>query len=84
MAKPLSRSQRQLQDQQTIHAINAVKYVALLTLRNQGWGDVRLRRFSEQFNDIIADVSNEYLTLTDIADTIHDETGLTMKELAVR
>lgn len=81
--KPLSRSQRQLQDQQTIHAVNAVKMVTILALRNQGWGESRLRRFSEQFNTIVSDVSHERLTLTDIADTIYDETGLSMKDLRV-
>lgn len=84
MAKPLSRSQRQLQDQQTIHAVNAVKFVAMLVLRNQGWGDTRIRRFSNQFNDIIEDISHERLSLTDVADTLYDEIGLDMKTLSVR
>jgi hypothetical protein len=57
--------------------------VSLLALRNQGWGESRLRRFSQAFNDIVEDVSNGHLTLTDIADTVYDETGLSMKELRV-
>lgn len=84
MAKILSRRQRQLQDEQTLHAVNAVKFVSMLVLRNQGWGESRIRRFSNQFNDIIEDISNEYLSLTDVADALYDETGLGMKELSVR
>lgn len=81
--KPLSRTKRQLQDQETKHAVNAVKMVSLLVLRDQGWNQVRLRRFSNKFNEIVEDVSQGHLTLTDIADTIFDETGLDMKELRV-
>jgi hypothetical protein len=81
--KPLSRTKRQLQDEETRHAVNAVKNIAMLVLRNQGWGESRLRRFSNQFNDIVEDVSHEHLTLTDIADTLFDETGLSMQDLRV-
>jgi hypothetical protein len=84
MTKPLSRRQRQLQDEQTLHAVNAVKFVSMLVLRNQGWGDVRIRRFSQQFNELIEDISHERLSLTDVADTLHDEVGLDMKTLSVR
>lgn len=84
MTKVLSRRQRQLQDEQTLHAVNAVKFVSMLVLRNQGWGDVRIRRFSNQFNDIIQDISHGHLTLTDVADALYDETGLDMKTLSVR
>jgi hypothetical protein len=81
--KPLSRTKRQLQDEETKHAVNAVKMVSLLVLRNQGWGESRLRRFSNQFNDVVEDVSHGHLTLTDIADTIYDETTLDYKTLRV-
>lgn len=84
MAKSLSRRQRQLQDEQTLHAVNAVKFVSMLVLRNQGWGDVRIRRFSNQFNELIEDISHERLSLTDVADALYDETGLDMKVLAVK
>lgn len=83
MAKVLSRRQRQLQDEQTIHAVNAVKFVSMLVLRNQGWGDTRIRRFSNQFNEIIEDISHERLSLTDVADALFDEVGLGMKDLRV-
>jgi hypothetical protein len=67
----------------TLRVINAVKYAALMTLRNQGWNKVRLTRFSNQFNDILSDVSNGRLSLSDIADTIYDETGLSLKDMRV-
>lgn len=82
--KPLSRSKRQLQDEETLHAVNAVKFVSMLVLRNQGWGDVRIRRFSNQFNEIIEDISHERLSLTDVSDALYDETGLDMITLSVR
>ena len=84
MTKPLSRRQRQLQDEQTLHAVNAVKFVSMLVLRNQGWGDTRIRRFSNQFNEIIEDISHERLSLTDVADTLYDETGLDMRVLSIK
>lgn len=83
MAKPLSRSQRQLQDQQTLHAVNAVKMISILALRNAGYGEKRLKKFSEDFNTIVADVSHEHLSLSDIAECIQNETGISLKELRV-
>ena len=84
MAKPLSRSQRQLQDQQTVHAVNAVKMISILALRNSGYGEKRLRKFSDDFNVILEDVSNEHLSLSDIGWAIKDETGLSPEGLQVR
>ena len=81
--KPLSRTQRQLRDESVKHSVNAVKNISMLVLRNQGWGESRLRRFSSQFNEIVEDVSQDHLTLTDIADTLFDETGLSMKDLRI-
>lgn len=83
MAKPLSRSQRQLQDQQTVHAVNAVKMISILALRNAGYGEKRLQRFSEAFNTIVEDVSNEHLSLSDIGYIIEKETGLSITDLRV-
>lgn len=82
--KPLSRSQRQLRDEQTKHAVNATKFVSMLVLRNQGWGESRIRRFSNQFNEIIEDISHDRLSLTDVSDALYDETGLDMQTLSVK
>lgn len=84
MRKTLSRSKRQLQDSETLHAVNAVKMVSLLALRNEGWSTTRLKRFSDKFNEIVSDVSNEHLSLTDIMDTIFKETGLDLNDLKVQ
>ena len=84
MTKILSRSKRQLQDNETLHAVNAVKMVSLLVLRNQGWGGTRLLRFSEEFNSLVESVSQELLSLTDISDTLYDETGLKLSDLTIK
>jgi hypothetical protein len=81
--KLMSRSKRQLQEQGTVHAVNAVKMISILTLRNQGWGEQRIRRFSDSFNEILADVSHGHLSLSDIADCIFDETGIPLTDLRV-
>jgi hypothetical protein len=57
--------------------------ISLLALRNQGWGEARLKRFSEQFNEIVADVSHEHLSLSDITETLERETGISLKDLRV-
>lgn len=67
----------------TLHAVQAVKMVSMLALRNQGYGQIRLRRFSEEFNNIIYDVSHGRLSLSDIPDTIYDETGLSIKDMGL-
>lgn len=69
--------------QKTLAAVNASKMIAILVLRNQGWGESRLRRFSEQFNDQVDSINRKYMSLSDIGDTIFDETGLSMKDLRV-
>lgn len=78
------KKEKEIEDNRTMHAIMAVKMASLLVLRNEGWGDVRLARFSEKFNTLVEDVSNGWLTLQDIADTIYDEVGLSTKDLSIR
>lgn len=72
-----------LEYQQVINSINAVKMAALLTLRNEGWGNQRLSRFSKNFNVVLKDVSDGWLSLSDISGVIEEETGLTWDELKV-
>jgi hypothetical protein len=81
--KPLSLRQRRLQDEQTLHAVNAVKMVSILALRNEGWGEKRLKKFSDSFNVIVEDVSQGLLSLSDIPEAIQKETGLGLEELRV-
>jgi len=72
-----------LKYQQIINSLNAVKMASLLVLRNEGWGEKRLRRFSENFNDVLQDVSSGWLSLSDIWTILEEETGLTLEELKV-
>lgn len=72
------------ENEETLFTLRAVKMVSILALRNQGWGHIRLKRFSEEFNDIVVDISQGRLSLTDIPDTIYDETDLTMRDLELR
>lgn len=72
------------ENQRTLHSIEAVKMVTLLVLRNQGWGHKRLKKFNEEWNTIIVDVSNGWLSLSDIADTIYDEVGLGLPDLRIK
>jgi hypothetical protein len=57
--------------------------VSILALRNEGWGEARLKRFSDAFNAIVEDVSKGLLSLSDIPETIEKETGLSLKELQI-
>lgn len=83
MSKPLSKKQRQLQDEMTMHAANMVKFAALLVLRNQGWGAKRLTLFSDKFNEILMDINADRLTFSDLLTAIGDETGLNPKDFIV-
>ena len=83
MSKPLSRKQRQLQDDMAIYATNVVKFVSLLILRNQGWGAARLTRFSKKFDEMVLDINEERLTFSDLAITIQEETGINTKDFII-
>ncbi len=83
MAKPLSKKQRQLQDDIAIHAANTVKMAALLVLRNQGWGVTRLTRFSEKFDELLVDVNEGRLTFSDISITLEEEIGVSSKDFLI-
>ena len=79
-----SRNKKAEDAKKTLHAVEAVKMVTLLSLRNQGWGRKRLLAYNEQWNEILVNVSNGWLTLEDIADTIFDETGISLSELRLK
>ena len=79
-----SKNKKAVDAKNTLHAVEAVKMVTLLTLRNQGWGRKKLLRFNEEWNEILVNVSNGWLTLEDIADTIFDETGVSLPDLRVK
>lgn len=76
-----AKRQRKDDIQKVMSVIRAVRMAALLALRNQGWGNARLKRFNDQFNTILADVSNGHLSLSDIITVLETETGLTLDDL---
>ena len=59
----------------------AVKMISLLVLRNRGFGSKRLVDFNNEFNEILGDVSEGRLSLTDILEVLQDETGLDLEDL---
>ena len=78
------KSRKDLNTEEIIRTVNAVKVISVLVLRNQGWADIRIRRFSQQFDDILDKVTNGRMTLSEIADIVHDETGLSLGELQIK
>ncbi len=88
MPKPKKRlTAKQRQEQQEVYkmlkTVEAVKMVSLYVLRNQGWGETRLKRFNAKFNEYMLDVSHGYFSLSDIADIMKEECGLSLEELAL-
>jgi hypothetical protein len=76
MAKPLSRSQRQLQDDLSIYIANVIKFASFMVLRDMGWGKKRLNRFSARLDEILKDVNAGRLNFSDMLTTIEEETGM--------
>lgn len=68
----------------TLSHVNAVKMISMLVLRNNGWGNVRIQRFSDDFDVIINDVSEGYLSIWDIPSVLEEETGLESEKLIVK
>lgn len=86
MLKTINKSRRAKQKQveemeKVIKSINAVKMVSLLVLRDEGWGETRLRRFGTKFNTLMADISENRLSLSDIPKVLEEETGLNIDEM---
>lgn len=74
---------RQVAIANTMNVTEAVKMITLYALRRQGWGKKRLKAFSDDWNESIMDVSNGWYSLTDIMETLAEETGLTMEDLKI-
>ena len=91
MAKKIGSSfrptKKQLQQQATIaHTMNmveAVKMITLYTLRNQGYGNKRLKKFSDKWNQYLLQVMEGYFSLSDVEGVLKEETGLTMDKLKI-
>ena len=72
------------QTAQLLNTIEAVKMLSLYVLRNQGWGAKRLAEFNHKLNEYITDVSKASFSLSDIAQVLEEETGLTLQDLAIK
>ena len=70
--------------ERTVHALQAMKVISMLVLRNQGYGKKRMTRFNDHFNEILEDVMAGRISLQDIADTIYDETGVSLDNLVAK
>lgn len=66
-----------------VKTINSLKYASMLVLRNNGWGETRLRRFSEELDVVLNDISEKRLSFSDIPGAIEEETGLTYGEITL-
>lgn len=75
------KRKRAKKDQKTRNSLIAVKMISLLVLRNRGFGAKRLTDFNNEFNEILGDVSDGRLSLSDIFVTLEEETGLNYEDL---
>lgn len=75
------KKKQQRKDATTINSLAATKMISMLVLRNRGFGHSRLKKFSDEFNVILKDVSDGWLSLSDIFVTLEEETGLDLEDL---
>lgn len=74
-------NKRRRKDETTLNSLAATKMISMLALRNRGFGHSRLKDFSDDFNEILKDVSDGRLSLNDILEVLKDETDLDMEDL---
>ena len=84
--QPGSKRPKVSQDQKDMayQAVHAVKFAALLVLRNQGWGATRLVRFNERLDALLNDISKNLLSFPDIIKTLEEETGINHKDFVMK
>ena len=75
------KKKRRRNDEITLNSLVATKMISKLVLRNRGFGHSRLKEFSDDFNEILQDVSDGRLSLTDILQVLKDETDLDLEDL---
>ena len=75
------KKKRRRNDEITLNSLVATKMISMLVLRNRGFGHSRLKEFSDDFNEILQDVSDGRLSLTDILQVLKDETDLDLEDL---
>ena len=75
------KKKRRRNDEITLNSLAATKMISMLALRNRGFGRSRLKEFSDDFNEILIDVNNGLLSLSDILEVLKDETNLNPEDL---
>lgn len=61
-------------------AVKITHLFPLWVLRNQGWGEKRLRRFMDDYAELLDAFNKDYVSLPDIAQQLEKETGIRLDE----
>ena len=80
----INKVKENLKDPECLRTLNAGKILAVMVLRDKGFGSSRLYDFSNKFDEELEKVMRGDKTLEYIQDVITDETGLTQAELKVK
>lgn len=79
--KGMRRRKEREDSENTINAVNAVKMVSLLVLRNEGWKEEEILDFNKKFDEVLVDVMDGWLSLSDIPKALKDEIGININEI---
>lgn len=63
-----------------IKTADNIKYVAMLALRDEGWGKKRIERFNAKFKEHINSIDKGYADITTIKKFLLDELSLDLKD----
>lgn len=73
------RDIQKLKQEATATAVQITNLFPLIVLRDEfGFGKVRLERYMEKYNEVIEAYNEDYITLEDVAETIEQETGISI------
>ena len=64
----------------TSNAVKITHLFPLWVLRNQGWGEKRIRRFMNEYDELWDAYNQGYVSLVDIAQQLEKETGIRVGE----
>lgn len=64
----------------TKNAVQITQLFPLWVLRNQGWGEKRIRRFMDEYDELWDAYNRGYVSLVDIAQQLEKETGIRVGE----
>lgn len=82
--KPSAKTKKQQEDLRKMKLyIEASKLIAMYVLRNEGWGESRLRKFNDKFNSYMNDIDDKWITIADIEGVLKEEVGIDFEEVKV-